>query len=371
MLEDGIVAEAIEAREQKKVISTSVVAIALYALGPEWAPPKGTPEDVVKDLSMDRLKKEFNSMTVESQAYYALALLAVKKVDRAEVRKVFGSWENKITTAGNRAYVASGKDSVTADSSLANSLVFLAMVRGEASDNLLRRMAYYVTAPISDPYGFNDYSIYAKMVAMIGLADYDASLKPKKNNLRLELRSGTIILFSASFTPGRHPVSAQSTAWEDLGNNPGPIQVFPQGDGEINVAIAMKYVPSDALDNPVYKGIYVNRVIQLDSAGPLSEGVSKVPVGTVVNVKIHFMTPTVLEHTTVQVSLPAGLEPVQLGGEGAEFCPIPFFDLFSDKFYPDCPEQVSPSYFIRSAEANDSVFVCSADYIGRPGSVCI
>jgi len=35
------------------------------------------------------------------------------------------------------------------------------------------------------------------------------------------------------------------------------------------------------------------------------------------------------------------LQPVQIGGEGTEYCPVPFFSLFSDDYYSKCPEQVT------------------------------
>lgn len=343
VLEENLVLQAEAALEEDDHIHPSQVAIARLALGASWSPPKGTKSAVVADLSMGRLEKEFDNMSTTCQAYYVLTLLNASKVDKAKVSAAINSWLKRIQVQGSQAYITNGNESVSAENNLANSLVFLALAQAGGNEKVVTSMSYYVTAPMSDSYGFTEYSIFAKTVTMMGLSILDADFKPKKNtNVRIEVRSGTLTLFSAAFTPGRHPVSIDSTPWKDLNKNPAPIEVFPQGNGEINLIVAMKHIPRDTLENPIYKGVYVDRTIQLDSAGPISNRVSQVPLGTVINVRVDFMTPVELEGTTVQVFLPAGVEPVRLGGgEDSEYCPVPFFDLFSEDYYEGCPRQVN------------------------------
>lgn len=363
VLETGLVDAAIAAREEKQPISISTLAIVRLALGAKWSPPKGTPSQVVSDISMDRLRKEFNSMSIESQAYYILTLLGAN-TGKTEVSNAIRLWSGKIASSGSRSYLATSPKGVTPESSMANSLVFLAMVRAKADGNILKRLAYYVMAPISDEYGFTEYTIFGKMTAMLGLAEFDATVKTNpKTDLRLEMRSGTITLLQESFTPGRTEITAESTSWNQLGKSPNPIEVFPQGSGDVTVGIALKYIPRDPLDSSIYKGIFVNRVIQLDTAGPISEEVTQVPLGTVVDIKAQFLTPNDLDHTTVEVLLPAGVQPVQLGGEGDEYCPIPFFDLYGKEFYPSCPEQVT---FVRKCR-----LMSFLDYTCRQSPLCV
>eukprot|EP00210_Caulerpa_lentillifera_P001110 g1071.t1 len=340
-LKEILVTEAVEARERKGTISLETVALARAALGPKWNPPRGTDSSVTADISMSRLKRGFKSLSLEGQAYYILALLSQNKPDRAEISRAISTWEKLIYTSGDRAYIVASRKSVTPASNLANGLILFAMSRAGEKGATLERMATYVTAPVSDIYGFTSFTTYEKTICMFALAEYDGTARDKKPRIRLEVRSGTNILLQHVYTPERIPAALDSTQWEDLDKNPAPIEAFGLGSGEVNVALAMKFVPRDLLQYPVYKGIFVDRTIQLDSAGEIGEGVVTVPVGTVVNVKVQFMTPVDLKHTTVSVAMPAGLQPVQIGSEGTEYCPVPFFNLFDDDYYPQCPEQVT------------------------------
>lgn len=343
-LEDILITEATDAKETKSgSISLDKVAMARVALGPRWNPPKGTDAEVVADLSMARLKRGFTSLSLEGQAYYVLALLSQSKPDKAEVNRAISAWNKLIYTSGDRAYVVATSRSVTPASNLANGLVLFAMSRAGEKGATLDRMATYVTAPVSDIYGFTSFTTYEKTICVFALAEYDGTARDKKPSIRLEIRSGTNILLQHVYASDRKPAALDSTQWEDLDKNPAPIEAFGLGSGEVNVALAMKFVPRDLLQYPVYKGIFVDRTIQLDSAGEIGAGLETVPVGTVVNIKVQFMTPQDLEHTTVSVAMPAGLQPVQIGGEGTEYCPVPFFNLFDDDYYSQCPEQVTTS----------------------------
>eukprot|EP00210_Caulerpa_lentillifera_P009050 g8637.t1 len=342
ILADAFVTEAIEAKDTKAgSISLEKVALVRLALGPKWSPPKETEASVVSDISMERLKKRFKSLTLEGQAYYVLSLLSGSKPDRAEISRALVAWRKLTYTSGERAYIVSSKKSVTPASNLANGLILFAMARAGEKGIAIDRMATYVTAPISDIYGFTSFTTYEKIISMFALAEVDTIEKDSNTSVRLEIRSGTNILLQHVYAPERRPAAVDSTPWEHLEKSPSPIEALGLGSGEVNVAIAMKFVPRDLLQYPVYKGIFVDRTIQLDSAGEIGAGLGTVPVGTVVNIRVQFMTPKNLEHTTVSVSMPAGLQPVQIGGEGTEYCPVPFFSLFRDKYYSKCPEQVT------------------------------
>ncbi len=332
---------AIEARRAAipGPLSLSTVALGRAALGPDWQPETGDAV-IVDDLSLERLSREFADLSIESQAYYVLARLEEPEgASNPDVALAIQTWTDLLRITGRTAYVSLFPGATAPASDLANALVFLAQVRTGTNGQLLPRLGDYIASPASDAFSFRLFSAYTRLITMQALVEFDVSRGSAQPNLDFEAVSGNVTLLEASFTNASAPVASSRVPWEALPEPPEPIEVSAVGDGEASVAITLNFVPSELLPFPTYRGIFVERSIQLEDAeegdGP---GLSVVPRGTVVSIKVQFLTPDALGQTVVRVLMPAGLEPVDPNIAGGGFCPVPFFSLFRSFFF-NCPQQ--------------------------------
>eukprot|EP00210_Caulerpa_lentillifera_P001088 g1049.t1 len=333
---------AIEARRRDGVISFNTVASALAALGPNWT-PETTNATIIDDLSLDRLSRNFSDLSIESQGYYILTRLAQEDgSSHPDIPMAFESWTNLLRITGRTAYISAFPGATAPASNLANALVFLAFTRGGEEGQLIPRLGSYIAAPVSDNYGFAFFGTYEQAITMQALVEFDVSRGSAQPNLTFEARTGSLMILEAMFSNTTAPVASASVLWDDLPPNPAPIEVSAVGEGEAFVAITLNFIPAEILPFPSYRGIYVERSIQLEDAedgdGP---GLRVVPRGSVVTVKIQFLTPDALDETVIRSLMPAGLEPVDPNispGSSPRFCPIPFFSIFSF-FYRRCPVQ--------------------------------
>ena len=332
---------AVEARSAviPRPLSISTVALGRAALGPDWQPETGDAV-IIDDLSLERLSREFANLSIESQAYYILARLEEPEgASNPDVALAIQTWTDLLRITGRTAYVSLFPGATAPASDLANTLVFLAQVRAGTSGQLLPRLGDYIASPASDAFSFRLFNAYTRLVTMQALVEFDVSRGSAQPDLDFEAVSGNVTLLEASFTNASAPVASSRVPWEALPEMPEPIEVSAVGDGEASVAITLNFVPSELLRFPTYRGIFVERSIQLEDAeegdGP---GLSVVPRGTVVSIKVQFLTPDALGQTVVRVLMPAGLEPVDPNIAGGNFCPIPFFSLFRSFFF-NCPQQ--------------------------------
>lgn len=169
------------------------------ALGGNWNPPGDTPDDIVQDLSMGRLSKEFDTLGVESQAYYVLTRMRMRRRKRhPDIKKAINSWTTNFRVGGRTAYVASGKGSPSPASNVANSLILMAMTRGKVNNALVEKLANYIGSPPVGPYGFRSFGNYDKTVSMISLREYDVAKGNDQPNVELKVRSGSIDILNVS-----------------------------------------------------------------------------------------------------------------------------------------------------------------------------
>lgn len=107
---------------------------------------------------------------------------------------------------------------------------------------------------------------------------------------------------------------------------------------------SLSFVPATPLKFPTFRGLFVQRTVQLLGADSLNgEGPSLavMPVGSIVVISVQVTTPDRLGPTTIRVLLPAGLEPIDLSTNSlGGVCPIPFFEAFGPRISFSCPTQV-------------------------------
>eukprot|EP00210_Caulerpa_lentillifera_P004932 g4706.t1 len=371
VLEKAVVNEARRSRSKfNSSISISVVALSHAVFGSQWIPSGNTGKQILQDLSTERLSSEFTNMSHVDQAYYILSLLQDSEDEdfaSEEYTRAVEEWTSLYRVTGRTAYIAESEGASRPASNLANALILLALVRIGTEDQMLPKLAAYVGAPIGDYYGFTRFTDYDKIVAMAALMSYDVSRNNIEPDVTLSTQSGSVTIFQTTFNESSVPIVAKRLDWEQLGDNPDSLQFTAMGTGEVSVALTLTFIPLELLTFPSYRGIFVERVITLEENG--GQGVSVVPVGSTVFVKVQFMTPDQLSETIVRVLMPAGLEPLDpniFGGQN--YCPVPFFSFF---YKSNCPTQeTTPSVvsftfpFVRSG-TNSVSFRAVAATVGN------
>lgn len=96
--------------------------------------PQNVSGTVKRDLSMERLSKQFDSLGIESQAHYVLARMKMEGGgNHPDVQKAISLWTSNFRVAGRTAYVAASKGGSTPASNVANSLVLMVFTRAKVS----------------------------------------------------------------------------------------------------------------------------------------------------------------------------------------------------------------------------------------------
>lgn len=80
--------------------------------------PSGTPKQVQADLSMERLSDDFETMSLESQAYYVLSRLRAGEKSHPDVQKAINSWTGRIRVGGQTGYISKEEGSSQAASKI-------------------------------------------------------------------------------------------------------------------------------------------------------------------------------------------------------------------------------------------------------------
>ncbi|GMH41739.1 hypothetical protein BSKO_09649 [Bryopsis sp. KO-2023] len=340
-LEAALLSEAKSSRRYYRIIPPQSVALARAALGGDWVPPERTSKQIVEDLSMDRLSEEFNSMDVESQTYYILTRMSMDGGENhPDIQKAINSWTSNLRVTGMTAYIARSEGSSTPASNIANSLALMVMLKAKVENQLLGKLANFVSSPPVSQYGYRVFSNFDKAVAMVALRNYDLDRGSNQPDLKLEVKSGETNLLDVQFSGNANPVASASTPWEALASPPEPLEFRADGIGEVTLAAALTFVPADILPFSSYRGIFVQRSISIaDSENGNKMSLKTIPVTSVVEVSVQFTTPDRLGPTTVRVLMPAGLEPLDpnIVGSG-NTCPVP-------RFFFTCPDQVRKSSF--------------------------
>lgn len=89
--------------------------------------------------------------------------------------------------------------------------------------------------------------------------------------------------------------------------------VAATGTGQASAALSMRYVPATMPQNPMYRGISVQRFIQAVNASDtaaIGPPLVRVPLAAQVRVTVQVMTPDALASVVVRVPMPGGLEPL-------------------------------------------------------------
>jgi hypothetical protein len=116
--------------------------------------------------------------------------------------------------------------------------------------------------------------------------------------------------FKSANTP---PVHADLSFDEVQGNSTTlqGLQFYASGTGEVSVSVGLSFIPGKLVQEPIYRGIYVEKIVQrLDpfSEEAVGPALTSIETGTIVKVTIQITTPDYLGNVQVTDPLPGGLE---------------------------------------------------------------
>eukprot|EP00878_Enallax_costatus_P010571 GHUV01011039.1.p1 GENE.GHUV01011039.1~~GHUV01011039.1.p1 ORF type:complete len:699 (+),score=193.37 GHUV01011039.1:412-2508(+) len=333
-LEDQLVADATAARAAqppRAYQDYDTMSWARLVLGADWT-PQGASAAVQKDLSMQSLLAAVNNaslgLSVGVQARAGLALLgqgAGKAAVTGDVSKIVQRLLSNVRVGGRTAYVATGDGDRGAAGLADQSLALMLFMRSGTDNPLIQKIAAWVNQGAAPPpFRYSAISIstspWEAALRSRALSFYDqatnsttpdvalTAVAAPSSNAAATKQQQQVQLLSAKFNASNSSsIARSSTKWDKIPS--GSNLVFnAKGRGEVSVAASLNFTPAELLPFPTYRGLWVQRVVQLSAAaGGSLKGVG---LGKMVTVAVQITSPDDQSDVVVEVLMPGGLEPL-------------------------------------------------------------
>ena len=320
----------------------SSLALARLALGTEWQPNDPV---TAAALSTERLASSVDSLSASGKAAFALAMLlpgspgadapGFAPVDLPDAAlAVLRYLASSLRVRGRSAYLAAASGSANDAGAAASSYALAAFAAARAAATRGATVPGEVTANIDKlANGLAAYSSHGGALPLVALAlgDYDIATSSTDASVAITAFVGAKRLpgplgpASASAAPtlkvttAAPPPPPLALAWAALPPSPPPFLVLSSGHGEVSFALAVDFVPFDLFEEPVSRGLRVERVIRRHDAGldgPVGPPLASVPLGAIVTVTVQLSSVDALHNLLVDAWLPAGLEAVDPNADG-------------------------------------------------------
>jgi len=246
-----------------------------------------SPTDL-QDLSLDYLLE--NTRQLSSGGKSALALGLINKnihIDVAE--QLLDQLTNTFRTQGRTAYITEASSQNPAF--LACSIGLNAFTQSGRTFPLFEKLANFVGLVDSS---YSWYRLYGESLShsLFGLTAYDKSRGNTSPNLHLAVVSGNKELLTADFDSPSDAAASSTFYFEDI-QDPNNISFTACCVGEASIVFGATFIPLEISREPIYRGIAVEKVIQLvDSIGNTVGGpIEEVPIGKKVKVTIQITIP--------------------------------------------------------------------------------
>lgn len=297
---------------------TLALARLVLGTGDEWMADAGVSATVSTWLSMDTLVAHADSCSDFCKAATALTLL---KADAASTQAVLilQPMISRLRVTGRTGYISVGHNGRASDMA-ANSLFLSAAASAMGRQQLagfstltLQKIANYIAQGSADQRWGGMFATATDAHRGFALSDYDVFTHSNEPNVQLTVSSGDSQLLTGSFTPGHTDDVSSTTAWEDLASPPAPLAFTATGSGELSVAAEMHFIPSQIYASPVYRGLFVEKIIQaIDPRSGLPTGapLQAVHLGQMVAVTIQVTTADDVQDLVLEDWTAGGLEPI-------------------------------------------------------------
>lgn len=311
-LEQALVLRFFDAQRHNRTFNDwDTLADALLVFGLNWTPSNEIPARV---LRLSSLMERVDELSFDAQVTLALAALLRPAEATAELRgltaKVRATVLDSMHVQGRTAYLkrARGVSHAADWKTQAYALEVLAL--SGATHPFVEKLANYLRAGEGQRRGRSfiySFGYESQALAALALADYDEARNSLSPDLKLQAKSGSKTVLAAEFRDAGAPQAEAAVSLASLprrkGGAPRDVQFSATGTGEVSVAAVMRFVPSMLSPDPIYRGLFVERVVQPDR-----EGADVVAVGDFVTVTVQVTTPDDLGYVELADWLPAGLE---------------------------------------------------------------
>jgi hypothetical protein len=294
------------------------VARARLALGVElFALPANAPEDAQQLLSMNALVEQAKSAEsgrcgTNCKATTALILLREDGTD-ADATALLAAFADGLRVTGRTAYLAGAGSAYALDMATQTTVLHASLLCAASPipGLLLQKLANYVAQGGSNRYGSGARGSDGVMRA-IAMSKYDTVFGSNEPSIDFKATAGATSLLAGKFTPASLGPLASSTPWEDLSKPAPPLLLWATGIGQLNVAAGLTFVPADMPASPVYRGFFVEQIIQLLVNGePSGPPLRAVPLGSMVSVTVQVTSPDDVDSAlSIESWVPSGLEPM-------------------------------------------------------------
>jgi len=311
-LENGLVELASNARRYNyRFNDFSLLALSRLVLGSKWT-PYSSPE-IVSDLSFARLEENLDNCGVFCKAATGLIYIRENNKSNKLLKQIVTYLESSLRVQGRTAYVSA---SLTGGSpypagTVDNAFALTVLMNSNLSNPLVEKLANYLSKNAAT-YGF---SSFATAITAFTLSEYDFLKGSTSPNVDFSLTSGNRKILTQTFDSASIPPIKRVWGWEALERDPLggplPLQFSVKGRGEISVALGLNFIPRKIFNEPVYRGIYVEKVItNIDpfTHESLGGALFNSTPGTTVKVTIQISTPDDLSNVMIVDLLPGGLE---------------------------------------------------------------
>lgn len=334
-------------------------------------PARKSYDDASTVLNLDNLLSNSDKLSETGKAYLCLANLYWNQGEKVHtnlrdfttdaVSRALAS----IRIQGRTAYITRGFGSYShAAPSHVQALWLMALTRlaPENTAMVVEKLTNYVAQGNGRSSGYMwAFAPFSMAVGGLSIGMYDQARDNTDPDFRFKVSSGDMSMMDARVT-GRNVLPVEVVhaidnlpalpAVEGEGMTAAPLLFSAQGKGEASVAVSMDFVPAQVSADPIYRGIFVERVLTLKSEDSEEgeEPVQVVKSGTLVRVTIQITISDDLSDVVVTDLVPGGLEPLDplIHGKAAtrsmpQFRPFSWYSAFGPQdTYPDRVEWNAP-----------------------------
>lgn len=285
-----------------------LLADAFFGLGPQV-------EDMHPDLTLSRLLAALPSCSIATKLSLAMSFVLRSLAVPSQLANLNQELLNVMRVQGRYLYVSESRAVASAATGSTQALALLFMARQNSNSALtVEKLANWVAAGNGNSAGCG-YSFGAGVMSItaIALADYDAIRGSNNPSLQVLVKNGGVLLLSGEFYKPEAAVKSATLAWEDLNAPSDPLVFTGQGAGEVSVALGLDFIPRAISADPVFRGLFVEKVIRrLDAKGqPTGGGLQLVESGALVQICVQVTSPDDVRSLVIEDLSCGGLEPLE------------------------------------------------------------
>ena len=268
-------------------------------------------------LNLKSVQSHFDELSYGAQVQLGLAFV-LRDEKSPLVSRIVSQTLDRILVQGRTAYLKAAKGSNNAAPTTVQASALELLTLTNVNHPFVEKLANYLAQGNAGNAGsLYSFSSNANALSALSFAVYDKAKKNTEADATLMVTSGSKDLLNATFKGVKSPaVTARidpdtlpQANQEGTVTSPQPLQFVAKGTGEVSVAALMNFVPARISPDPIYRGIYVERLIQKAENGkPTGPALQLVQQGDFVVVTIQVTTPDDLSGVFVQDLLPGGLE---------------------------------------------------------------